>query len=228
MIKKVGYLPYNVMLKTTVWLFVIVYLGVIGTFFLIKSKRFPKVGTSQKFLFVAVALFFYMYIITRIFYILSDFERDANSATVLYYRYVAIGHIFIILALANIIFITEKYIINQSKYLLTYAFLIILGINVIILIFSPTLMPAVRYINYGLWYSQVIILLIIYLYLSVKTTGILRKKAFLTFIAIVVMMIGSIIESDALISSGLVSPYYTPIIFSIGATIFAYSQNIQI
>jgi hypothetical protein len=34
-----------------------------------------------------------------------------------------------------------------------------------------------------------------------------------------------LLESEALIMSGITTPYYSPIIFAIGATIFAYAQG---
>ncbi len=142
-----GYLPYDLFLKTSLWIIAIVYLGIIGTFFIIKSIKTSEELESLKTLFRAIALFFYCYCMTRIFFIFSDYERDAHAETLLFYRYTALAYVFYILAVLNLIFITEKYVITKTKFIITYVFLVALGVN-IFLIFFPSLMPVVRYFNY--------------------------------------------------------------------------------
>jgi hypothetical protein len=219
-----GYLPYDLYLKTTLWIFALIYLFLIGTFFIVKSLKASEEIKARKQMYRAIALFFYFYIIKRTFFILSDFERDANGDTQLFYRYTALAYVFYILALLNIIYITEKYVINRSKYVLTYLFLIGLIVNIIMLFF-PELMPIIRYFNYAILYTEVLVLIIIYAYLAINTTGQLRKKAIFTIIGLIVIAVAEFLESEALIMSGITTPYYSPIIFAIGATIFAYAQG---
>ncbi|MFX0071528.1 MAG: hypothetical protein ACFFAO_10605 [Candidatus Hermodarchaeota archaeon] len=218
-----GYLPYNIYLKTVPWIIVMIYLFLIATYFLVNSLKQPEELKSRKQVLRAIALFFYFYIVKRFFFILSDFERDANGDTQLFYRYTALAYVFYFLALLNFIFLTEKYVINRSKYILTYIFISGLIINIVMLFF-PELMPIVRYLNYAILYTEVVILLIIYTYLAIKTTGKLRKKSIFIIIGLLVIVIAEFLESEALIMSGITTPYYSPIIFAIGATIFAYAQ----
>jgi putative Mn2+ efflux pump MntP len=217
-----GHLPYDVNLKTTFWVIAMIYLGIVGIFMILNSMK--KEEKASKSMARAYALFIYFYIVARIFYIFSDYERDANAETLLYYRYVACAYIFQIIGLLNIIFILEKYVITRSKHVISYIILVLLGVNVV-MIFFPNLMPIVRYINYVMLYSEVALLIIIYLFLVINTTGDLRKKSLLTVIAFFVMITATILEIDALSSTGLVPPYYSPIVLSIGATIFAYAQS---
>ena len=171
-----GYLPYDVNLKTIFWVFVLIYLGLIIIFFVRKSLQ-TEIKT-QKSVFCALAIFFSLYIITRIFFIIYDYERDLNGNTLAAFRYLAIAYAFFILAFLDFIYLTEKYVINRSKYIITYIFLIAFIINVI-MIFFPELMPLIRYINYGLLYSEAAIILIIYLVIdaSKKRTVAFLKNA---------------------------------------------------
>lgn len=216
-----GHLPYDLAIKTTAWIIVMIYLVIIATLLIIKLLKLEE--KSQKAMHRAYGLFLYLYPVARLFFIFSDYERDANAETLLYYRFVAIAYIFLIIGFLNIIFLAEKYIIKRSKYIITSSIPIVLAINVFI-IFNPNLMPIVRYINYALLYFEVGLLLIIYLYLAIKTSGKLRTESLLIVSALLIMVIASILDSDALISSGLILPYYSPILIGFGATIFAYAQ----
>ena len=216
-------LPYDVNLKAMFWIVTMVYLGFIGSFFVIKSVK-TKENKPLSEMFRALAILFYMYIFTRLFYILSDYERDANNLSLQYYRYLAMAYICTILALLSIIFVLEKYVIVRVKHSITYIVLIILGVNVI-MIFFPALMAIVRYLNYALLYSELAVIIIIYIYLVINTTGDVRKKSMLTLIALIVMILATILELDILLTTGITQPYYSPIIFAIGVTIFAYAQR---
>ena len=217
-----GYLPYDITIKTTTWIIILVFLGIIASYFLMRSLKAEE--KSQKDIFRAMALFFYFYILARIFFIFSDFERDLNDTTLLHYRFVALAYIAYILGFLSLIYILEKHVIIRTKHKITYILLVTLGVNIVIAFF-PELMPIVRYINYGILYFEVVIVFIIYTYLTINTTGKLRTKSFLTVIALIIMVFGELIESEPLIASGIVLVYYTPILFAIGASIFAYAQS---
>jgi hypothetical protein len=219
-----GYLPYNIYLKTIPWIIVLIYLCLIGTYFIIKSLKISEEVKARKQMYRAIALFFYFYIMKRIFFIFSDFERDSNGDTQLFYRYTALAYVFYFIALLNFIFLTEKYVINRSKYILTYIFIVGLIINVIVFFF-PNFMPIIRYLNYIILYTEVVILIIIYSYLAINTTGQPRKKSIFIIVGLLVIAMAELLESEALIMSGITTPYYSPIIFAIGATIFAYAQG---
>ncbi|GAG86403.1 unnamed protein product, partial [marine sediment metagenome] len=131
---------------------------------------------------------------------------------------------FFILAFLDFIYLTEKYVINRSKYIITYIFLTAFIINVI-MIFFPGLMPLIRYINYGLLYSEAAIILIIYLFLVINTTDEMRRKSLLIIIGLLICIIAEFLDTEALLMSGLVLPFYSPILFAIGATVFTYAHR---
>ena len=90
--------------KTTFWIIVMIYLGVIGIYLLIKAMKMPEEAKSQKQMHRAWALFMFLYILTRFFFLLSDFENDAYGQTLLHYRFVAIAYTCFILAFWSMIF----------------------------------------------------------------------------------------------------------------------------
>ncbi|MHA1146667.1 MAG: hypothetical protein ACTSR8_00295 [Promethearchaeota archaeon] len=219
-----GYLPYDVGLKTTFWVIVLCYIAIVATLFVLKSMRTSKEIPSQRAMFRAIGLFFYLVILARIFFILSDYERDPHGETDLYFQFVAASYICSIIGFLFIIIIGEKYIIKPGKFFMTFIIIGFLIFNVIILIFFPGLFTIARYINYGLLYTEVILITLIFGYLVSKTSGDLRKNALLSLIGMCVMATASFLESDVLISSGIVQPYYSPVLFAIGISLFGYAQ----
>jgi len=219
-----GYLLYDVGLKTTAWIIAMCFIGVIGTLFIIKAIKTSKEIPSQREMFRSIGLFFYLYIVSRFFFILSDYERDPYGETDLYFQFVALSYISSIIGFLLLIYIGEKYIFKPGKFFMTYIILVFLVINIIILVFFPSLFAIGRYINYGLFYMEGAIMFLIYLYLITKTSGQLRKNAIRSLVGLSIMAMAMILETDFLLSEGITQPYYSPIFFSIGAIIFAYGQ----
>ncbi len=218
--KKIA-LPYDVNLKTMVWIIAMIYLGILGILLIIRSFKaeIKSLKETQR----AYAFLIYMFAIGRIFFIFSDYERDSRGDTALYFQFVLFAYICFIIGFLAVTYVLESHVITRTKHGITYIVLILLGINIIMLFF-PNLVPIVRYINYGLLYGQAILIILIYLYLIINTSGRLRSKSLLIFIALIIMMLGSILDSDALIISGISSPLYNPILLAIGATMFSYAQ----
>jgi hypothetical protein len=212
-----GYLPYDITIKSIAWIIVMGYLIILGLVFIFKYKKSPEVKFH-----IAVSIFFFLYAFARMFFILSDFERDLNSTSLVYYRFVAISYVCFVIAFLNIIYVFEKYITN--RYAIVYIIVPMLFID-IIMIFIPDFMGIVRYINYGLLYFEIGIVGLLYLYVFKKTSGKVRKNSLISVIGLLIMSSAAILEMDYFITTGLVMPYFSPIIFAIGATIFAYGQR---
>jgi len=222
-------LPYDVNLKTILWIPVMIYLAIIGTIFMIKSKKAAQEIASQKATYRAMAVVFYCYIAVRFFFILSDYERDrpgypAQGDTMLYFQFVTLSYIFAISAFLNLIYVFEKYIIKKTKFIMTITFMILLVANVIML-FLPNYVATMRYINYIPLYIEIIILFLLYIYLVRKTSGQLKKNSYFCLIGLMLMAGGAVLESEFLSATGIVLPYYSPILFAIGSTVFALGQK---
>ncbi|MHA1146666.1 MAG: hypothetical protein ACTSR8_00290 [Promethearchaeota archaeon] len=220
-----GYLVYDLATKVLAWTLTIIYIGIIAVIFFIRMTKAPEEPKSQKAIFRSTGFFFVCYIMIRIFFLLSDFERDAKGITDLYSQYVIIGYTFGNLAFLNIIAFAEKYLMKKGRYLITYIIIIFIGFNIFMLIFFPYMLDLIRLLNYALNYTEFGIILFFYLFLIFKTTGQIRKNAATALFGLAITGVGIVLEMDILLSSGLIPPYLSPILFSIGITIFAYAQK---
>ncbi|MHA1343996.1 MAG: hypothetical protein ACTSQG_08415 [Promethearchaeota archaeon] len=243
-----GCLPYDITIKFWSWTIVIIYCAIISMLFLVKMSKAPKEIKSQREMFRSIALFFLFYIGVRIFFLLSDFERDANCESILYFQYVFLGYICGILAFLSITYFGEKYIIRKTKNIASSAIIICVIIDIIIVIFLPYIVKyvvitkygenytqaeykhivpfisnIVRYFNYAVQYSTMGLILVFYIYLIIKSTGTIRRNALVTLLGLAIAATAAFLETDALISSGLIPPFVSPIIFTTGVTIFAFA-----
>jgi hypothetical protein len=217
-----GYLPYDVPLKSFFWIVTICFLALVGILFIFKTLKISKEEKFKKDLFRTLAIFFLLNICMVIFLILSDFERDAFGQSELHFRLLAIGYIFLITAYLILIVIAEKYIIKKTRHVISIITSVIIGLNVLFMIFFPNLMSIARYINYGLMGTASGISLLLYIYLIYTTTGDLRKIAVITIIGLTVAMCSAFLNMEILTSTGLVLPYYSPILFTIGLILITY------
>ena len=198
-----------------------IYLGAIGIFLFLKSLKveIKSLRQTQR----AFILFDFMFILQRVFFIFSDYERNDNGLTSMYYQFIILGYICIIIGLLFIIYVIEAYVITKSNHIISLIVLIILVVNIVMLFF-PNLVPFIRYVNYCLFYFEGLLLLSIYFYLIINTSGRLRKKSMVIFLGFIIFIIGIILDSDALVTSGLSSPFYYPFLSAIGFTAFIYAQ----
>jgi hypothetical protein len=216
-----GYLPYDITLKAILWIVTICFLAVNGILLINKMLKTPKEKKFKRDFYLAYTIFCFSCIGLGLFFILSDFERDVFGESELYFRFLSIAYTFGYISLIFIIYVGEKEIIN-TKYIFTYATTCTITINVIFLIFLPNLVLFIRYFNYILISIETGVALFVYFYLSRKTTGELRRMAIITLTALIIIVVAFILQTDFLISSGLVSPYISQFLLIIGLTLFTY------
>ncbi len=231
-------LPYDPTIKLYAWIIAIVYIGAIGIMFFFKMLKVSKEIKSQKEMFRSIGFFLYCYIGVRIFFLFSDLERNINCESLVYFQLVFLGYICSTLAFLNIVHFGEKYILTKTKMKITYIVSVCLIIDALIVIFLPNIVAfgksqygltlleiaiIIRYFNYAVQYGTGSTLLLLYIYLAIKSTGKLRINALITLTGLVIATIASLLETDALLSSGNIPPYLSPIIFCIGITIFAFA-----
>jgi hypothetical protein len=216
-----GYLPYDITLKAILWIVTVCFLAVNGTLLLNKMLKTPKEKKFKRDFYLAFSLFCFLCIGLGIFFILSDFERDVFGESELYFRFLSIAYTFGYISLISIIFVGEREIVN-TKYIFSYATALTIVINVIFLIFFPNLVLVIRYVNYVLFSIETAVAILVYSYLSRKTTGELRKMAIITLLAFIIVVIAFVLQTDFLLSRGLVSPYISQFLLIIGLTLFTY------
>ena len=213
-----GYLKYDLPTKVISWVIVMIYIGILGTIFLRRMRKADTELVSQKLLYRSMGLVFYCYVMVRVFFLISDFERDANNTTPLHYQFVAIGYIFTSLAFLNLLYFGEKFIIRKSKFILTYITISVLIIESV-LVFIPEMFIVVRLLSYGLSYALLGLVFILFLRMTIKSTGSLRRNFLFTLLGLSIIATSGILEIDALLSTGDILPWISPLLFGAGATV---------
>jgi len=176
---------------------------------------------SQRLFHRSMGIFFLIYIANRIFFILSDFERNAFGKTDYHYQLVFIGYILVSIAFLNMLYWGEKFIVKKTKFVLSYITTAAL-IAELVLFFIPGLFGIGRLVNYGLSYFLMMLVLILFIKMIAQSTGEIKRDFILTLIGFLIIAMGSILEMDDLLSSGIMPPWLTPLCFAIGASIVAY------
>lgn len=237
-----GCLSYDLFPKFISWLIVIIYTSIIGILFLVKMSKAKEIK-SQKEMFRSIAIFLFLFMGLRVFFLLSDFERDANCESILYFQYVFMGYVCSVSAFLSLLMFGEKYLIKGTKHVPTIIILIGVVIDLIMVFTFPLIVNTiasnspstpiedviknvgtlVRYFNYFINYMSIGIILILYLYLIAKSTGGLRRNSIITVIGLAISSLSALLESDAILSSGLIPPYISPVLFALGITIFAFA-----
>lgn len=217
-------LAYDINLKFWPWLFASIYLLLISILFLYKMRKTPDEIKVQRLYYRAIAIFIISYVISRIFFTLSDFERLVYDETDLYKQYVIIAYIVSSIGFINILYLLEKYLYRREKIILVYV-MIVPTIAYSIFVFFPPFLDIIRTVNVVTSLIGFGAILILYLYLYIKSTGQVRKNTLVIVIGLLICAVGLLTDMEQLLSNGITQPYYAPILFSIGLSLFAYGQR---
>ena len=219
-----GYLPYSLEVKVISWLIVIILLGILASYFFYKMFNISRDFKPQRLFFRSLATFLFCYMIARIFFILSDFERDMYDRTLLYNQFLGFGHLFNAIGVFFMLLLAESNFLKFKKPYLSYFLSSIILIGIFALFF-PALIGIVRIIFLVSTYISWTIYVLIYITIYRKVTGKYKKITLFSFLGIIICLIGAFIETDFLLSTGLIPPYFTPILFSIGIIIISICQS---
>ena len=216
-----GYLAYDFNIKFISWIIVLCYTAVLSIIFFIRMGKADKDFPSQRLLHRSVAGVFICYIINRVFFILSDIERDLNNTTAYHYQLVVFGYIFTSIAFLNLLYFGEKYIIKKTKFILSIITIVVLIIETV-LVFIPDMFLLARGVSYGLSYFLMALVLILFIRIIIKSTGSIRTDFIVTLIGFAIIAAAALLEMDALLSTGAIPPYLSPILFALGASVVTY------
>ncbi len=210
----------EILLRPTsiLWILLIILLFLSGGLFLIKAITLDM--KSQKMIYFGLSIFLYCFGITRsLFFIswtcLNVFEGCSEF-------YMILGFITGILGLICWIFVLETYLVKTKKVfsILTIASFVIS----LIALFGLTDRPTALNIIYILLPGVVLTIIILYIYLIIKSTGIVRKKAIGLLIGIIVFVIGHMMDySKSPLSFG-VTEIISPLLSIVGIVIFTTTQ----
>ncbi|MHA1819378.1 MAG: hypothetical protein ACTSVC_02825 [Promethearchaeota archaeon] len=212
--------------KFPFWLAFIILTFFLALVFIKRGLNVKSEIKSQKYIYFGYASFLYSYIITRIFFILSDLERMHNGKY--YATYVLTGYIFTISALTLLIFTMEKYLVFKTKKafsIISFIGLISTLIFLIISFFNENIIILGRIMAYIFSGITILFVFTLYLYLGLHTSGKLRRNIILSFVGLIIMAVGILSDMEYLAQAGIIPIQIPPIIAALGEVLFVLGQK---
>jgi hypothetical protein len=218
----------------------IIFIGIliIGFFtFMVKASKTDVVGTKR--IYQGYGLFGLTYGLTRIFFLLSDYEIASNSGIVtqLHLIWVTTAYSVTFISILFIYFSVEKYVLNRKPvftFIALGAFIVCL-IALVMVIFGIGLDLANnagphRIAQYVLYITGPILaggIMILYIIIFKNASGEVRRRSFLSIIGLILLFTGLLLDMDIL-SQFLIEEIrflLSPIAFMVGTSIFFYAQR---
>ena len=178
-------------------------------------------GRSPKLMYLAYGIFYILFGLTRILYIVAVYNPDS------YDFFTTLGYITQALSLISILYILETHVVKSTKKIFLMITMIAFFISLISLIGVVSRDFALTMLFILLPFSGGVIL-ILYLYVIIKSTGALRKSAIGLFIGSLMMYAAQIMDSEMFLGlTYSIIPLIleiTAVIMIFGVIIFTFSQ----
>ena len=188
-------------------------------FFVEGSKRDMK---SQKMMNYGYGVFISFFAILRVFFMMGVYTADICLAC--YDFYTNLGYISGIIGVIFLLYVLETYMVPKTKKIFLIISVIAFAICLIGL-FTPAGRELALDFIYFLMPLSVGFIIILYIYMYAKTTGVVRKKSKWILIGLIVIVIGHMMDTQFFIAALPQIPlYFAPITMSIGVIIFLVSQ----
>ncbi|GAB4308071.1 MAG: hypothetical protein Kow0069_06010 [Promethearchaeota archaeon] len=222
-------LPYDLSLKMVGWGTTMVVCGLLGTVFLFRSARKGALESTKK-VNRGIALFFYAYVFTRLFFFMSDLERRDHGETIVYARWVVTAYLFSLSSILFLISVGERYLLTTERKWLSKLTLALLGACATFAVASYfvdslVLLGAARTLMYASSAIFALTLAVVYGKLILQSTGAIRRNSILTMSGLVITVVGILIDSEFLFRLLGNFIWLPGILASVGLLIFAFGQR---
>nr|MDO8108865.1 hypothetical protein [Candidatus Sigynarchaeota archaeon] len=221
-------------------LLLIVFIGILlvgFVWFMVKARTMesPQARRIQQ----GYGLFGLTYAFTRIFFLLSDYERGSHLGTVtqLHLIWVGLGYSVTFVSLLVIYYTVEKQILNRKPILTVIALgsfivclvslvMVILNIGVD-LVNNNGPQKIAQYTLYITGSFLAIGIAALYIVIARNSSGDVKKKALLSLIGLLIMFGGLLMDMDALSALGIdaIRFYLSPLLFIVGTSMFFVAQR---
>lgn len=194
----------------------IVIFFVIAAILFVKKK--DEVETARR-IKIGYGLFAIFYALCRVFFIIAVWFPDEPWNPNSYDFFVVIGYLFASVGLTSLIFVLEKYLITKTKRVFSVIGIVVsvllaitivgqllqLQVPVPLIVDGEPLnllgQQTALYISVVASPLLIAVIAILYMYLAAKSTADLRKKAVLILVAIALIGIASIFDSETVVVS---------------------------
>ena len=188
------------------------------TFIMFMHSRTRIEMKSQKMMYIGYGLFALFFGLTRLAFIAGFYFPDD------YDFYTTLGYILAISGMLCWLYMLETYLIKKTKRM----FFLIMLIGFVVALIS-LLGQASRYFALQIIYIiapfAIAVILFLYLFIIVKTTGTIRKKAIWVLVGLIFLTIGYLMDSEMFVGNFPWVPLeVAPILMIVGTLIFLTSQ----
>jgi hypothetical protein len=195
------------------WIIGICLLFISSFLFLLKALKIelkePKTG------FFAYCIFCSVFALGRIAFTIG------NITPASYDFFTSIGYILAPLSIVPLLYVLETQIVTNTKKIFLIITIIGISIALISLIFPDARYFALTMLTILMPFSTVS-MIILYIYVIIKTSGTVRKKAFLILFGLALIGISQVIDSEYFVRA--VPLELPPICLTVGTVIFTISQ----
>ncbi|MHA1439978.1 MAG: hypothetical protein ACTSPD_20705 [Promethearchaeota archaeon] len=220
-------LSYNLWEKEPFWIGVIIECIVIALI-LFKRAQGLELEVTKK-VFHGYAYFLIGFAITRLLFILSDFERDINDVSKLYTQIVILAYISSIIAFMALARVVEIHLLKSKIQFTTKLMIVMITFLLIMFVFasiyfnSELIITITRIGLYTVEGIAALLVIIFYVKLIMQTVGSVRKKFAINFLGIFLLFLGLFLDSE--IFQWLFPIWVYPILSGVGILIFVISQK---
>ena len=206
-------------IKLYFWIAHLIIVFITSILFFLQGKKLEM--KSQKAMNYGYGSFFSLFGLLRIFFMLGVYFPDNGG----YDFFTNLGYISGILGVIGLLYVLETYMVPKTKKIFLIISVIAFAICLIALIFPGASRNLALEFIYYLMPIAVGFIVILYVYLISKTTGIVRKKAQWVLIGLLIIVVGHMMDTSFFISAlPQVPQELAPIIMSTGIIVFLISQ----
>jgi hypothetical protein len=199
--------------------------------FLFSKMRQKEPKSAQRNIYLGYCLFLLSYAATRIFFVFSDIEiyNAGVPTTLLNTIYVGIAYSFGIFGALWLILMLERYLLHTWYIFTTLA--LIMFILSIASIFSIIINQILQFVIAIALPAFFVIVVFLYLYVAIKSSGEARKRSLGIIFGLVIMMIGFLFGSSIIgnyldpLGLYVVRILIEPFIVIAGSAVFTFSQR---
>ena len=218
---------YNIYEKMIAWAFVIAFSLVCSYFFFQKAKKVKRDSLSQSKVFQGYGWFVLGFALSRFIFIFSDIERWNNCITELQIQFVLFAYTVGYFSALSLISIVEGELLNFQKRILTKFYFAFAILSLIFSIFVRLIihyLTIIRTINMTINIFGTLLLIGIFARLIAQSAGVVQKRSLLTLIAVSLILVGSILDSELFIRSLSIPIWVPPILPMFGFIFLIYVQ----
>ncbi|MFX0071374.1 MAG: hypothetical protein ACFFAO_09825 [Candidatus Hermodarchaeota archaeon] len=203
------------------WLFIVIpFMFLICVLWILNLKYSPT--EKAKKLYLGYFAFIFCYTLTRIFFFIADFygEYGGMEDSFEFILYIKLAYISTSVGLVIFFFFFERDFV-PTKFIFT-GIAFIFGV---LFIFLPyDYMKLLMYIMQPIYLLEI---MSIYIYLLIKGTGDLKKKALSSIISLIIFFVGILLDTRAVTDLNIIPAFIAPIVFMIGLGSFYYTQKFE-